>query len=587
MTGKLIEKQVDIYGYPTEFEGNSGSITIGDLHGNAVKLVHFLLRHNILEFKQAVDEKEAYKNFVTVYEEMGTIAAAINEAQSIINFESSKITGYDKRIARHKVLEENKNKTEAEEQEFSKINLTNLQKFKTDANRIKEEAVTKKADLIPKLGPLVEKFEHFMEQLTVVDKKALVRLIGDELADRGSNDYFTLRVLSLLKSAGVAVHVTISNHSNEFITAYERLAKKQGFIAKGDISNSQKMSFVGLKLLMDEKLVTEADVRKLVNDAYKPTLRVIDYELSDDGINLFSHAPVSFEMIKHVATKMKVAYADSSKEALAATIDKINTKFAQVVKENRVHEWCNSNNNELEADNMTAQQMQDYPLINLIWNRWTDAKDIAEARPANHNGYKIIYLHGHDDYQSKNTNVVNLDTNCGKGAPSAANMLDSAKVWDSSGRGLDQKLSAGIISGVAAGIGLLLGAAIGIALVATGVFAPLGLGVLGIVAMAATLGGGASLVAGGVAFIVAKASEPAPVTTTVTEDTTKVIEDTKAGSFSVIVSGLGPAHVDPASQSTNSPGQEPEPEPQAQANVVATDESNPDEVHEAHGCSSK
>ncbi|MGL6029253.1 MAG: Dot/Icm T4SS effector Wip [Legionella sp.] len=565
-------------------------------------------------------EKEAYKNFVTVYEEMGTIAAAINKAQNIINSESSKITGYDKRIARHKVLEENKNKTEAEEQEFSKINLTNLQKFKTDANRIKEEAVTEKADLIPKLGPLVEKFEHFMEQLTVVDKKALVRLIGDELADRGSNDYFTLRVLGLLKSAGVVVHVTISNHSNEFITAYERLAKKQGFSAKDDIGDLQKMSFVGLKLLMEQGLVTEADVSKLVNDAYKPTLRVIDYELSDDGINLFSHAPVSFEMIKHVAAKMKVAYADSSKEALAATIDKINTKFMQEVNENCVHEWCkmtdDEQDQELNRDNMTAQQMQDYPLINLIWNRWTDAKDIAEARPANHNGYKINYLHGHDGHQSKYANVVNLDTDCGKRARSEAsknqaigsesNMPDPDKVykvWDSSGRGLDQKHSlelidkefmqqqsmsntarAGIISGVAAGIGLLLGAAIGIALVATGVFAPLGLGVLGIVAMAAILGGGASLVAGGLAFSVAKVSEAAPVTTTLIEDAEPLIEKS---SLSVMASGLGSAQVEPASQSTNSPGQEPEPQSQSQANVVATAESNPDEVHEAHSCSPK
>ncbi|HEO1338507.1 TPA: type IV secretion protein Dot, partial [Legionella pneumophila] len=66
MPKRLINKNIDIYNYPNELEDNLGSISLGDLHGNAIKLIHFLFRHKIIKFKREIcNFHEAYQQFVT------------------------------------------------------------------------------------------------------------------------------------------------------------------------------------------------------------------------------------------------------------------------------------------------------------------------------------------------------------------------------------------------------------------------------------------------------------------------------------------------------------------------------------------
>ena len=50
---KLIVKVSDIYQYPVAREENQGTVTLGDLHGNALKLIHFLISHGIIDFNGA------------------------------------------------------------------------------------------------------------------------------------------------------------------------------------------------------------------------------------------------------------------------------------------------------------------------------------------------------------------------------------------------------------------------------------------------------------------------------------------------------------------------------------------------------
>lgn len=61
----------------------------------------------------------------------------------------------------------------------------------------------------------------------VFEKGRMIRLLGDELADRGANDYFTLKLLEKLQLNKVPVEILLSNHSVEFIESYE---KKIAFI---------------------------------------------------------------------------------------------------------------------------------------------------------------------------------------------------------------------------------------------------------------------------------------------------------------------------------------------------------------------
>ncbi|USQ13403.1 hypothetical protein J2N86_12025 [Legionella lytica] len=417
MVNQVIQKNVDIYQYPKEFEGNSGSVTIGDLHGNAVKLLHFALRHNIVQFKANVENPEqSYASFVDVYDKMGAAVETIKNSEFTIKSKQDLIEKHQQKIARHEELSAKDSRTQEEEKELASINPEQLKGFITE--KVELIAAAKEAiDASKKMLPdLVKEFHQFLGQIEVRDKNAIVRLIGDELADRGSNDYFTLRFLELLSDNGVKVNITISNHSNEFVTAYENLFKNQGLKAKNDVTDPDKLSFLGLKVLVEEGVVEESDITEIVERVYKPSLKVIDYTLSEDGINLFTHAPVRFEIIQHVANSLGVVYDDSTKEALAATIDKINVKFSQAVAENRINELCDTSNIG-RLENLTPEEMAASPLVNVIWNRWSAAADTDDARPSEKNGYKIGYNHGHDPYQSKYAHVNNLDTSCGKGAP--------------------------------------------------------------------------------------------------------------------------------------------------------------------------
>lgn len=64
-----------------------------------------------------------------------------------------------------------------------------------------------------------------------------------------------------------------------------------------------------------------------------------------------------------------------------------------------------------------------------------------------------------------------------------------------------------LLPGLFAAAGLVIGVGIGVALVSTGVFAPFGVGVLGVVAAAATIGGGLALISGALGFGAAKLNE--------------------------------------------------------------------------------
>ncbi|WP_133135887.1 Dot/Icm T4SS effector Wip [Legionella rowbothamii] len=451
MTHRVIQKTVDIYQYPKEFEGNSGSVTIGDLHGNAVKLLHFALRHDVVKFKAGVENPEqSFANFVDLYDKMGAAVEVIKNSEFTIKSQQDLMGRHRKNLDRHAELTVKAERTPEEDKELASINPEQLKGFIVGNEQKISEERQKINDSKKILPGLVDEFHQFLGQIEVKDKKAVVRLIGDELADRGSNDYFTLRFLELLSDNGVKINITISNHSNEFVTAYENLLKERGLKARGDVSDPDKLSFLGLKLLVDEGIVQESAITEMVEKVYKPTLKVIDYTLSDDGINLFTHAPVRFEIIQHVANKLGVVYDDSTKEALAATIDKINVKFSQAVAENRINELCDTSNIGI-LENLTPQEMAASPLVNLIWNRWSAMADTEDARPSEKNGYTIGYNHGHDPYQSQFENVNNLDTSCGKGAPRqiAKKLAEAQAVVDSPTESPEiKKLAQGYINGV-------------------------------------------------------------------------------------------------------------------------------------------
>lgn len=142
MQPALIEEIVDIRRHPepSKMMEPVSSVTIGDLHGNALKLLYFLIREGVL----SLADPNQYAAFVEIY------CKSIDE-----------------------------------------ITIQDIKAMRSIVNK------------------------------SSVNNKIKVCLIGDEFADRGSNDYFTLLLLQRLNEGQVKLEITISNHGFEFIYAYE------------------------------------------------------------------------------------------------------------------------------------------------------------------------------------------------------------------------------------------------------------------------------------------------------------------------------------------------------------------------------
>ncbi|WP_392538158.1 Dot/Icm T4SS effector Wip [Legionella sp. 227] len=410
MTYRLINKHVDIYKFPDELESNLGSITLGDLHGNPIKLIHFLFRHQIIQFNHKIKNVEAaYQQFVTLYEQYGALLEEYLENRTLLQFTQIKIDNAQERIAN--LEKQIITATTAKTQTLNTLSqaLIKLQAAEEEQQKLKQKLSEPKE----KLAYCVSQFNDFMSQLEIHDNQTLIRLIGDEVADRGNCDYFTFRILSMLRRNHCPLNVLISNHSSEFIYAFEQFTAGQSFIPPGYIGEVQIPSFWGLKLLLEHDIIRHEELTQLINESYKPSLKILDYTLNEKGITLFSHAPFRFDTIQLLAARVGVNYDDSTANALAETIDQINHQFQFFIDNNVMHSLFHTDAIH-DRTNMSEQERTAWPLIHLLWNRWDDAKESEMARPATHKGYSITYVHGHDGFQSLLPHIYNLDTLCGK-----------------------------------------------------------------------------------------------------------------------------------------------------------------------------
>lgn len=323
-----ITKTVDIYQLPSINISKKGSvaiqITIGDLHGNSMKLMFMLITHGI--------------------------ASNINESD------------YSKLVEIY--LTPTRNLTKEHIDEFNQI-LSKIE-FSTDS---------------------------------------LIRLIGDELADRGSNDYFTLKILEKLYENNVPVEIIASNHSIEFILACE----KQDNFYTPILNYKYASSMENLQYLVNKEIVTREEILTIANSNYKPTLRAISYSLNENQkeITIYSHAGIGLNTIEYLAQKLEVEYIDTSARELAQTIDNINLRFQQHVQNNTVHTLYPSKKMEAGSEN---EYLINESFEFILWNR--DYTHIF--RPEIHYDYHVNFVHGHDPSENTRNNIYNLDNSLGK-----------------------------------------------------------------------------------------------------------------------------------------------------------------------------
>lgn len=292
-------------------------ITIGDLHGNALKFIWVLLRHGFLT---SISEKD-YERLVAIYN------------TNIKTLDGEDLDDFDK---------------------------------------------------------IVENL-----QLELNASQAVLTLLGDELADRGANDYFTLKIIQRLNQIGLKYEIIYSNHSFEFLRAYE-LYKQGRFSFEKVVTNaSPTTSLENLQKLMQKELVNIEDIEDIIETAYKPAFKLLSYTLNQEQntITIKSHAPIDVNVISAAAEQLTVEFFDATATELAQTIDTMNAAFNALVEDYEV--------------SSTVQRKT--PLYQIMWNRdWRSLN-----RSAIHNSYHINYVHGHTGGPTEG-NVVDLDNRLGK-----------------------------------------------------------------------------------------------------------------------------------------------------------------------------
>ncbi|MGC1181798.1 Dot/Icm T4SS effector Wip, partial [Legionella sp.] len=321
MTHAKIEKSnINIYQFPPTEVTNATQLTLGDLHANAMFMMHFLVTNGVVKISE-----EIYRKLTNIY---------------------------------------------------CKSDVT-----KTD----------------------IQQFNQIIDELEI-SEKPLIRFIGDEICDRGQNDYFIFKILDKLKKSDVKTEIILSNHGIEFLIPYEN---KRELYAPNIGFMGQSKSMDNMRNLIKKGVITTEEVDALITESYLPNLKLISYSLHKNNITIYSHAGIGLETIQALAKKFKkhsIVYKDKTTKDLAQTIEAINEVFSKHVQAGTAHT--------LAVDITNPYDFKNDPVTFLIWNRSYGKLKRKQKNKDN----PMYFAHGHDSHEPTQNNIFNLDNISFKGA---------------------------------------------------------------------------------------------------------------------------------------------------------------------------
>ena len=213
-----------------------------------------------------------------------------------------------------------------------------------------------------------------------------LRCFGDMLADRGSNDFLSLLILLEMRLAFPELRrvILLSNHDKCLLSNY-----LNGALAPGKnltIELSPCNSLIRFKWLIDNHIIPYEEVEYMIQKAYLPALKLVDYIIKEDGsIDIMGHAPLTLSAIDKAmhdflpSNHHKDIYA--SVEDVAYVLDQLNIIFSEGLmdKESAMYQA------------LTTSPSGTNPIYNFIWPRLTDIGPEIKGP-----SYNYRFRHGHD-----------------------------------------------------------------------------------------------------------------------------------------------------------------------------------------------
>ncbi len=372
-------------------------VVIGDMHANALKLLHFLMQQGVFEPDEAL-----YDIFHSLY-----------MLQQHIQVDNSKLAQGLGR-AQHELS-----------QRFHGVPEFEI------ARRMKENPLALFAEM------QLTYMRIIINNLKIKRGCPAITFLGDELSDRGMNDLYILLLLERLHDSDVDFVSIQSNHTVVFTKAMERLART-GTLFSEELTEErlrpQHYSMNSLFEFIKMGVISEKEVLKL-SAKQGAHQRLLSYSVGKDSIRIYTHAPTGLEMIKELALFFNVKYQGESAKGLAQTIDEINAKYTVLRKKNcltplflkyssdieayftgqasegQVAEGLKAYQHFLDANGLNPAMYNSKVLYQFVWNR--GYKKLTRTSPHFH----VKFCHGHDSGEKERpANVVCLDSLFGKGA---------------------------------------------------------------------------------------------------------------------------------------------------------------------------
>lgn len=380
-------KLCDLAVYPTELSTvtERDEVTIGDMHGNSLKFIYFLIKSGVMTLEHGESD---YKTLYDIYT--------------------------------------------SQEREF--VDRTDPNLFNNG-----EEKTYNCRNGACQGGELTkEQLERYREILSKAhfNPVAKVRLIGDELCDRGNNDLLTTPIFDALKTNGVPYTINTSNHGLLAINAFLKL--KRTPVNPGITTclirtqeNSLVSALASLGIEIEDRHNYYPDTKpqmppiqsvdeflKSLENSYYPALKLIDYSFDDQGeVCLFTHALCDLSLIKEAVNHLNrtlgltLCFNDKTPLQLAKTIDAINEV---VINEVVINKLLKGSLDDI-YDSINPDDSPN-PITKIMWAReFSDSANFTTSTEK-----KVTSIHGHvgqgfTNLQQQGEKVsFNLDTNLGR-----------------------------------------------------------------------------------------------------------------------------------------------------------------------------
>jgi hypothetical protein len=260
---------------------------------------------------------------------------------------------------------------------------------------------TGKAEPLKLTAEAVEAFNRIISGIVILHAPAVLRLIGDNLADRGVNDYFTIVLIRYLLNSGVNIEFLLSNHDHVLLRHFLGNAKMLTDSDRHEYEIIVKKYRSGRNLLkmIGQALVEHSEIMSFLTEYYLPQLQLMSAALGDDNeIYLFSHAPCGLETLNSLCRMFDVI-PNYTEKGVFLTVEAVNEKYRRFVWEGigKKPDPLLNNHKHFEL-NGQAIDPSTAAIMRLMWNRATKSGSVAVP---------TCYLTGHNDIAT--TGLYNND----------------------------------------------------------------------------------------------------------------------------------------------------------------------------------